>query len=147
MYNAKTVITGIVVFLLIVLFPFLYGALSGRTGYVPELVIRTEAKQCVETKEVMRKEHPNLLNTWKEAVVRNGDRTYRAKDGRTYTVSLTGTCMSCHANKAEFCDRCHNYASVKPYCWDCHNEPKESGRKAGSESRVSSVKSGAASKR
>jgi hypothetical protein len=40
-------------------------------------------------------------------------------------MSLQNTCMQCHPNKAEFCDRCHNYASVKPYCWDCHVEPKE----------------------
>ena len=31
---------------------------------------------------------------------------------------------ACHANKAEFCDRCHNYAAVKPYCWDCHIDTK-----------------------
>ena len=27
-------------------------------------------------------------------------------------------------DKADFCDKCHTYASVKPYCWDCHTEPK-----------------------
>jgi hypothetical protein len=40
-------------------------------------------------------------------------------------MSLTRTCLDCHSNKAEFCDRCHTYMAVDPYCWDCHVEPKE----------------------
>ncbi|MGD8893899.1 MAG: menaquinol oxidoreductase, partial [Desulfobacterales bacterium] len=35
------------------------------------------------------------------------------------------TCLDCHEEKAEFCDKCHNYASVSPYCWECHIDPKE----------------------
>ena len=31
-------------------------------------------------------------------------------------------CLDCHSNTAEFCDRCHDYASVRPYCWHCHND-------------------------
>ena len=34
-------------------------------------------------------------------------------------------CMKCHTNKEKFCDECHTYAAVKPYCWDCHIQPKE----------------------
>ncbi len=45
--------------------------------------------------------------------------------GMEYQKSLTGTCMKCHANKADFCDTCHNYLGVSPTCWDCHNFPKE----------------------
>jgi hypothetical protein len=46
-------------------------------------------------------------------------------------MSLTGTCLTgCHTNKAEFCDRCHNYAAVSVYCWDCHVDPKLAGRSA-----------------
>jgi hypothetical protein len=46
--------------------------------------------------------------------------------GKEFEMSLQKTCMKCHTNKAEFCDKCHNYASVRPYCWDCHIEnPKE----------------------
>ena len=35
------------------------------------------------------------------------------------------TCMVATAkDKARtFCDKCHNYTGVKPYCWDCHVEP------------------------
>ncbi|MBW2266037.1 MAG: hypothetical protein JRF28_07735 [Deltaproteobacteria bacterium] len=42
-------------------------------------------------------------------------------------MSLQNTCMSdnCHAKKTEFCDQCHDYTAVEPYCWDCHIVPKE----------------------
>jgi hypothetical protein len=33
--------------------------------------------------------------------------------------------MECHSNKTKFCDQCHNYMGVAPYCWDCHIAPKE----------------------
>jgi len=33
--------------------------------------------------------------------------------------------MKCHSNKKEFCDKCHNYMAVVPYCWSCHIAPKE----------------------
>ena len=42
-----------------------------------------------------------------------------------YDISLAGTCMKCHSNKAEFCDRCHDYAGVSPDCWSCHVAPQE----------------------
>jgi len=48
--------------------------------------------------------------------------TDRIKDVE-FDMSLSNTCLSCHTNKAEFCDKCHGYASVDPYCWDCHVDP------------------------
>ena len=39
------------------------------------------------------------------------------------TKSLTLECLSCHSNKDKFCDECHEYLKVKPYCWDCHIIP------------------------
>ena len=29
-------------------------------------------------------------------------------------------CLDCHKNKSNFCDKCHDYMGVKPYCWECH---------------------------
>jgi hypothetical protein len=59
-------------------------------------------------------------------VVREGRRDYVSTlSGTTYDMSLSRTCMDCHSNKADFCDRCHDYLAVNPYCWDCHVEPKE----------------------
>ncbi|MDX1708870.1 MAG: sulfate reduction electron transfer complex DsrMKJOP subunit DsrJ, partial [Desulfobacterales bacterium] len=67
-----------------------------------------------------------LLDVWRDAVVREGKRIYVNPAGKEFNMSLSNTCLDCHSNKAEFCDRCHNYASVRPYCWSCHIEnPKE----------------------
>jgi len=67
----------------------------------------------------------DLLNQWRDDVVRRADRIHVGRDGKEYDKSLSRTCMSCHSNKTEFCDRCHNYAAVAPYCWECHVEPRE----------------------
>ena len=83
-----------------------------------------DKKQCIEPKQVIRVIHKDLLTDWRDSVVRRGMRTYLASDTKTYTMSLTRTCMNCHTDKGEFCDQCHNYMGVKPRCWDCHNYPK-----------------------
>jgi len=124
MYDSSKVIVGIAIFLILALSPFWYNVLTGRAAYVPELELPADEKQCVDSTSYMRTNHMKLLNQWKEAVVRTGERSYRAGDGKTYTMSLAGTCMKCHSNKAEFCDRCHNYANVQPKCWNCHVAPK-----------------------
>jgi len=41
-------------------------------------------------------------------------------DGKKYMKGLQLTCLQCHTSKEKFCDSCHQYAAVKPYCWDCH---------------------------
>lgn len=124
MFDRGKVITGIILFIVILFIPFWYNAVTGKAGYVPELKPGTDAKECIEKSSYMRERHTEFLGNWKETVVRNGKRTYRASDGKIYVMSLTGTCMGCHTNKEQFCDRCHNYTSVRPYCWDCHNIPK-----------------------
>jgi hypothetical protein len=124
-YDSGKVIVGIAVFLAIVLSPIWYNALKGQASYVPELKLPLDEKQCIESTPYMRTNHIALLNLWKETVVRTGERTYKTSDGKTYMMSLVGTCMKCHSNKTEFCDRCHNYTDVRPKCWDCHVAPKE----------------------
>ena len=42
-------------------------------------------------------------------------------------MSLTGTCLRCHANKAEFCDRCHAYAGVSPTAGSATSIPRQLG--------------------
>ncbi len=74
----------------------------------------------------MKVEHQQLLDVWRDTVTRDGRRIYVNEQGKQFNMSLSNTCLDCHSNKAEFCDRCHNYASVSPYCWDCHiDNPKE----------------------
>ena len=59
------------------------------------------------------------------AVVRHGDTKRIAVDGQEYDKSLTRGCMACHTSRENFCARCHDYADVRPACWDCHVEPDE----------------------
>ncbi len=113
----------------IIAFPFVYN--SGTKILKPEPKIDTPViqqmavKHCVESKEFMKAEHMQLLNNWRDSAVRAGNRVYVGFDGTRYNISLQNTCMHCHSNKKEFCDTCHNYMAVKPYCWDCHFVPKE----------------------
>ncbi|MEE4261363.1 MAG: sulfate reduction electron transfer complex DsrMKJOP subunit DsrJ [Desulfobacteraceae bacterium] len=127
MKDKKFIISGVIIFLIIATFPFWYN--QGKAAPAPELVLTARAKAaqvCVRSTDFMRAEHMQLLDVWRESVVRQGDRTYVSPGGKEYNMSLSNTCLDCHSNKAEFCDRCHNYASVRPYCWDCHiDNPKE----------------------
>lgn len=125
MYDAGKIITGLIIFLCLITAPVWYIMASGEGTYVPEPEIATEDKQCIEATQYMRNKHMDFLKDWRESVVREGTRTYVASDGQEYDMSLTDTCMDCHLNKAEFCDRCHNYVGAKPNCWDCHSEPGE----------------------
>jgi hypothetical protein len=127
MNDRKWIITGLVIFLGIFTFPFWYNL--GKAAPAPEPVLSEKAKAaktCVRPTEYMRAEHMQLLDIWRDTVVRTGQRMYVNSDGKTFNMSLSNTCLDCHANKAEFCDKCHNYASARPYCWDCHiDNPKE----------------------
>jgi hypothetical protein len=129
LYDRGKIIAGILLFLIAATFPLWYGA--GKAAPPPDLKLDTPAierlkeKLCVEPAPYMRANHMKLLAAWREGAVREGIRTYKAADGKVYPVSLTGTCLQCHSNKEQFCDRCHDYAGAKPNCWSCHITPKE----------------------
>ncbi|MEW6367505.1 MAG: sulfate reduction electron transfer complex DsrMKJOP subunit DsrJ [Acidobacteriota bacterium] len=125
MYDAGKIVPGLVIFLALVTLPFWYNAAMGKTAYKPEPKLPTTEKQCIESREVMIDTHMDMIYQWRDKVVREGQRDHTASDGKVYKMSLTGTCMKCHTSKVQFCDQCHNYMDVKPYCWDCHNAPKE----------------------
>lgn len=132
MSDAKKVSIGILIFLVLLTFPFWYG--KGRA--VPSLqlkidtpeIARLAEKKCLEPTAYMRASHMELIDSWREAVVREGQRYYVTSSGRNVTMSLSQSCLGCHSNKEQFCDTCHNYAGVKPNCWSCHNVPKEAKR-------------------
>ncbi len=122
--NDKPVIyLGIIVFLVIFTFPFWFA--KGEAGAVPKPELPKDQKQCVAATEYMKTSHMQLLDTWRDSVVREGNRIYVADNGKRYNMSLTNECMKCHKEKTKFCDQCHNYMAVAPYCWDCHLAPKE----------------------
>jgi hypothetical protein len=127
--NGIKIIAGIVIFVALITFPFWYG--KGETFPQPALILDTPAiaqlkdKRCVEDTAFMRANHMKLLVTWREAAVREGNRLYTARDGRIFETSLSNTCLKCHSNKQQFCDRCHNYVGAKPNCFSCHIIPAE----------------------
>jgi len=125
MYDAGKIVTGLIIFVLLITFPVWYNELTGKASAVPEPKIVTKEKRCVEPTPYMKEAHMQLLNRWRNNVVREDKRIYESTDGKTYSMSLTNTCMDCHSNKAKFCDQCHNYVGVTPVCWNCHVIPKE----------------------
>jgi hypothetical protein len=130
MYDENKVIPIIIVFVIVVTFPLWYNL--GKAAAKPDPKINTpvieqmKEKQCIEPKASMITSHMKILDEWRSEVVR-GDykRLYTAANGKVYEKSLQNGCMKCHSNKTQFCDQCHNYMEVKPFCWDCHIAPKE----------------------
>lgn len=134
LYDGGKIIIGLVIFVAFATFPFYYNI--GKVNAKPEPKTDTPAiqewekqngkKECVESKEFMRTEHMQLLNNWRDSVVRDGYRGYISDTSqKRFNMSLQNECMRCHSNKKKFCDECHNYMAVKPYCFDCHIAPKE----------------------
>lgn len=130
MYNKGTIIPGLIIFVLFVTFPIWFNGLQANPAPKPEMPPGGE-KKCVESAAYMRANHMQLLNEWRDDVLRDDNRTVVTVDGKNYRKGLQMACMECHSNKEKFCDNCHAYTAVKPYCWDCHLEPKEAASKEG----------------
>ncbi len=116
--------SALVLFVLLVASPFWYARSAAKDlTKVPNLQLPATEKDCIAPAAWMRTSHMQLLVSWREDVVRRGQRQFVASNGKVYEKSLNRTCLGCH-NKQEFCDRCHTYAGVSgPYCWDCHSQP------------------------
>jgi len=126
MYDGGKIITGLIIGIGLLLFPIFYNA--GKAAKTPERELTPkakEARQCIEPKAFMTTQHMKMLDQWRNEVVRESERFYKSSAGKMYDKSLQNTCMDCHSNKSKFCDQCHNYMGVDPFCWDCHIEPKE----------------------
>lgn len=124
MHDGGKILFGLAVFLVILCLPFWYAASIGDPGARPELKLPEGETECVESKDYMRDSHMDLLNVWRDAVVRDGKHVYESTSGKRYEMSLTLTCMECHGAREHFCDKCHNYVSLTPFCWDCHVDEK-----------------------
>lgn len=129
MYNKGTIIPGLIIFLAFVTFPVWFNGLTTASDLPkPELPPGGE-KQCVMPADYMRASHMQLLNEWRDNVLRDGNREILEINGKKYPKGLQMACMECHSNKEQFCDTCHTYAAVDPYCWDCHLTPKNAKSK------------------
>ena len=141
MNDKPVIIVGLAIALIILTFPFWYSVTAGAPGTPPDLTVPDG--KCVMDTEYMRAHHMDLLDEWRDAVVRKGEKTYHSETlGKDVEMSLTKTCLlECHAtndvgekasvqldlspsNRDMFCHQCHDYAGVQPSCWDCHLEPK-----------------------
>ena len=126
MYDGGKIITGLIIFLILLLFPVWYQVGKASKAPEPELTETAKsAQKCVEETSFMTTQHMKMLDRWRNETVRDAERYYTSSDGKVYYKSIQVTCLECHTNKSKFCDQCHNYMGVSPYCWDCHIEPKE----------------------
>lgn len=146
MYKGGRIIASLVIFVAFLTLPFFYNLGKASAGPVLNLPANS---QCVEPAAYMRANHMQLLNTWRDEYVRNGQTVYVNSQGKSFDINID-TCTKCHnttgvaasasgvsnpatsatgaSNPAvnsndQFCVTCHNYASVKPTCWSCHNLP------------------------
>ena len=115
-YDAKYILIGLLAFVVLATFPVWFD--HGKAVRPPDPSLNTPvinglvAKHCILPKDQMITEHMKLLNQWRTEVVRYGQRVYMAPGGNKYEMSLETKCFRCHSNKAQFCDRCHNYAGL-----------------------------------
>lgn len=125
MYNAKAVIVGIIIFVVLFTSPF-WVSLLGKNYTSTGVVLPKDEKECIENVVFMRDQHMRLLNEWRDEALRNENRIYVASNGKKWVISLQNTCLKCHSNYKEFCEKCHVANSVYPYCWTCHIIPEGS---------------------
>ncbi len=128
MNDRPRIFLGLAVFLALAAYPVWAAMARPSEPVMPELQRATDSIGCVEDTTWMKAHHEALLNEWRTAVVRDGERTYVSTSGRKWDMNLTGTCMKCHTSRQDFCERCHAYSDVKLTCWDCHVAPEEVAR-------------------
>ncbi len=123
MHDRGKILAGLAVFVILATAPLWLNGLSGSPETPPLARPANGATECVEDTAFMRTRHMDLLDDWRTRVVRQGQRQYTSTTtGRTYTMSLTKTCLDCHGERASFCDRCHDTVGITPKCYDCHLE-------------------------
>ena len=125
MYDSGKITFGIIIFIVIFTSPFWFNIAIGNPDYKPEPVFpqKENQKECVAAKDYMRLNHMSILNDWRYEVVRTVKVDFKSASGKVFDMSLTNTCLNCHNDTEQFCDKCHNYAGVSTYCFDCHVEP------------------------
>lgn len=124
MRDRGRIVLGLVLFLGLAAYPVWSAMASPSTPDRPELAASSDSSGCVEDTAYMKANHPKILNGWRTAVVRDGQRTWTSSTGTEWEMSLTGTCLRCHDDSGKFCTRCHDWAGVQPTCWSCHVAPE-----------------------
>jgi len=112
MFDAPKIISGLVIFLILITTPFWYRYLTCKDKSYPAPTEVAKGEQCVMSADYMRSHHMNLLEEWRDDVVRKGDRMFKSPDGRFFKKSLSNTCLDCHQKETNFCSKCHDYTGV-----------------------------------
>jgi len=126
------IVLGLIVFVAFVTTPIWRGMTTRNVALAAlEIKLPAQEKTCVAPVNYMRAWHMRLLEQWRSDVVRGRQRQYVAYNSKVYDKNLTRTCVGCHGNHQDFCDRCHNYNGVAALnCWECHNDAPPAGRNA-----------------
>jgi len=146
LYDGPKVLFGLFVFVVFALSPLLINVLTNAQAEAPVVPHREDqvGGECILPTDEMRTSHMELLDTWRDEVVREGTRLRgevteaRNENGvlRPRLVgdvrapwhlqkSLSNTCMDCH--RPGVCDSCHEHAGVDPACFDCHTDESVTG--------------------
>jgi len=103
---------------------FLLATPAWAGSFAPKLDIGNGG-QCVDDPKFMRKNHMKMIVHQRDETVRSGIR------GGKYSLAA---CVNCHASKKDnnvlgdnehFCQGCHEYAAVKPDCFECHSSKRK----------------------
>jgi hypothetical protein len=120
MIKEKEIVIGLVLFCLLFTAPFWLNT-GNSAAAAPRVVISAAAgAECVLSAAEMRERHMQVLDEWRTASVRAGQSFYPT-GGAAALIGFEENCLTCHANREEFCDLCHAYTAVEPDCWDCHH--------------------------
>ncbi len=123
MQDPGKMVGGLVIVGAILVGPVWFGwTRAAKTVVLPKA---SAGEDCVQPIAEIRKSHPALLASWRERVVRQGDRVHEKADGRAVRISLTDTCVGCHGNATRFCDSCHAQSGVTLSCWQCHQKERK----------------------
>ena len=129
MYDKGKIITGLVIFVLLITFPVWYNNISCdaeemqpvSNNELPEAMFQSitfpnDAEHALSTPE-MRSTHMQMLEQIHAVAMQQGYDP--EKDGKKDRMQ----CLMCHGTKEDFCDKCHVSAAVTtPDCWTCHKK-------------------------
>lgn len=109
----------IVIALALMALPLLYSVVTFAarpSAKVPWLEPARSGTTCILPRETMRYTHMGYLRMLRDQVVRQGNRKLAADP---HAQGIT-SCRRCHEHRELFCNKCHDAASVRLDCFNCH---------------------------
>ena len=94
MYNKGLIVSGLVIFVLLVTFPIWFNGLDAGPLPKPELP-PNGTKECVAPAAEMRDSHMQLLNVWRDEVIRTSSREMVEVGSKKYVKSSKSNSRIC----------------------------------------------------